>query len=104
MKKRVFKKTYPIQYIYPNDTDTYQYTEDTYIIFEGMLDGVKICFYSRVQSVLRKTTDGGKTYVDTYDNLLVPSYFTALDVDFDEIIENVIPSNDGMVKEITEKL
>ena len=104
MKKRVFKKTYPIQYIYPNDTDTYQYTKDTYIIFEGMLDGVKICFYSRVQSVLRKTTDGGKTYDDTYDNLLVPSYFTALDVDFDEIIENVIPSNDGMVKEITEKL
>lgn len=53
---------------------------------------------------MRKTTDGGKTYDDTYDNLLVPSYFTALDVDFDEIIENVIPSNDGMVKEITEKL
>lgn len=104
MKKRAFKKTYPIQYIYSNDTDTYQYTEDTYIVFEGRLDGVKICFYSRVQSVLRKTTDGGKTYDDTYDNLLVPSYFTALDVDFDEIIENVIPSNDGMVKEITEKL
>ncbi len=104
MKKRVFKKTYPVQYMYPENTDVYQYVEDTYIVFEGILDDTKICFYSRTASVLRKTTDSGKNYEEEQDSSLVTSYFTTLGVDFDDIIESIIPSNDGMVKEITEKL
>ena len=102
MKKRIFKKTYPIQYLYPNDADNYQYTEDTYIVYEGKIDDTKICFYSRTSSVMRKTSDGGKTYEDTYDDLLLPSYFTVIGVDFEDIIDNVIPSTDGLVKEIAE--
>ena len=58
----------------------------------------------RNKNVLRKTTDGGKNYEEEQDSSLVTSYFTTLGVDFDDIIESIIPSNDGMVKEITEKL
>ena len=102
MKKRIFKKTYPIQYMYPNNTDIYQYTEDRYIVFEGSIEDTKICFYNRVSSILYTTKDGGKTSEEQKDNIISPSYFTAIGVGFDDIIENIIPSTDGLAEEITE--
>ena len=102
MKKRVFKKIYPMQYMYPNNTDVYQYTEDRYIVFEGNIDNTKICFYNRVSSILHTTKDGGKTFEEQKDEMIFPSYFTAVDVNFEDIIENIIPSTDGLVEEIVE--
>ena len=103
MKKREFKKTYPIQYIYPNNTDIYKFVEDRYVIFEGQLDGTKLCFYNRISSVTKTTKDDGITFEEQYDNTISPSYFIAVGVDFDEIIENIIPSSDGLVEEVIEK-
>lgn len=97
MKKRIFKKTFPVQYLYPNNTDVFQFIEDYYTVFEGEIDGIKVCFYNRNKSVLNKSIDQGKTYEKTieFEN---PSYFIALDCTFEEIQNEVIGIDDGLLE------
>lgn len=97
MKKRILKKIFPIQYLYPDNRDIFQVEEDYYTIFEGQIDGTNVCFYNRNKSVIKKTKNGGKTYEDTieFEN---PSFFTAIDCTFEDIKEQVVSSNDGMLE------
>ena len=102
MKKRIFKKTYPTQYMYVGNTDAFQYREDTYIVHETTIDDTPVCFYRRESTITYKTVDGGNTFTEESDNMIAVGDFTAVGVTFDEIIEQIIPSTDGIVKEITE--
>ena len=67
MKKRVYKKTYPIAYLYPGNRDVFQFEEEYYTIYETVLDGVKACFYNRSQSKLKKTTNGEKRMMKQFN-------------------------------------
>ena len=104
MKKRVFKKVYPIQYSYIGDTNNFQYVEDIYTVYEGEIDGTKICFYNRTDSITYKTTDGGETYTKDSSNINAIGFFTIIGVTFDDIIEKVISSNGGIIKEVTNEI
>lgn len=99
MQKRTFKKTFPAQYLYPTDTNIFQFVEDYYTVFEGVLDGTNVCFYNRNKSVIKKTTDGGDTYEELveFEN---PSFFVAVDCTFDNIKEKIISELDGIITEI----
>lgn len=100
MKKKVFKKTYPIAYLYPGNSDVFQFEEEYYTIYETVIDGVKACFYNRSQSKLKKTNDGGKNYEETIQ-FVDNTFFISLDVSFDDIKEKIIAS-DGMLECILE--
>ena len=101
MLHRIFKKTYRAQMLYPNNQDIYQYIEDYYSVYETELEGTKFCFYNRNKSIIKKTEDGGKTFTDDVQ-FTDFSYFTAIGVTFDEIMEDVISTSDGLVEEIKE--
>lgn len=99
MQKRIFKKTFPAQYLYPTNTDIFQFVEDYYTVFEGVLDGTNVCFYNRNKSVTKKTTDGGNTYEEIveFENC---SFFVAVDCTFDDIKNQVISDQDGIITEL----
>lgn len=96
MKKTVLKKTFPAQFLYPGNNSVFQFVEDYYTIFEGVLDGTKICFYNRNKSVLKSTKDGGKTYTENieFEN---PSFFVAVGLEFVDIQEQIVTSDDGII-------
>lgn len=104
MKKRIFKKIYPTQYPYVGDTNTFQYVEDIYTVYEGEINGTKICFYNRTDSVTYKTTDGGETYTKDSGNINAIGFFTIIGVAFDDIIDKVISSRGGIIKEVTDEI
>lgn len=99
MQKRTFKKTFPAQYLYPTDTNIFQFVEDYYTVFEGVLDGTNVCFYNRNKSVIKKTNDGGNTYEEIVD-FENSSFFVAVDCTFDDIKGQIISDHDGIITEI----
>ncbi len=97
MIKKILKKTFPIQYLYPDNRDIFQFVEDYYIIFEGQIDETNVCFYNRSQSIIKKTIDGGKTYTKKleFEN---PSFFITLDKTFEDVQKQIVTDDDGLLE------